>query len=111
MTKIKLEQENEDLLQRVFKAEASRDLETTKDVNRRKEFAKAFNWRKQKSVYNYDEEIILPSWEEIFIEIGKLLQQKKVNSCKQDIEDINNKIDEIQRNICSEIHPNFPVSN
>lgn len=111
MTKIKLEQENEDLLQRVFKAESARDLQVDKDVRIRKEFSKAFNWKKQKSSYSFEEESYLPSWEEIFVEIGKLLEQKGTNTCKELINDIHSRIDRIETDIRSEIHPNFPASN
>ncbi len=44
------------------------------DDRRRKEFAKSFNWYEQKTQYSYKEEreAIVPSWEQIFVEVGKL---------------------------------------
>lgn len=47
------------------------------DEHRRKEFAKAFRWHKQPKPYSgvYDEppEPILPSWEQIWVNLGTLL--------------------------------------
>lgn len=40
----------------------------------RKEFAKAFNWRDEAIYYNGSKEYIIPTWEQIFIQIGKLLK-------------------------------------
>lgn len=46
------------------------------DERRRKEFAKAFNWVKNIQTFGYshiEKEPQLPTWEEIFVQIGKLL--------------------------------------
>lgn len=46
------------------------------DERRRKEFAKAFNWIKniQRIGYSHiEQEPQLPSWEQIFVQLGKLL--------------------------------------
>lgn len=45
------------------------------DERRRKEFAKAFNWYK-KGRYDSESEPTIPSWEEIFVQVGKLLREK-----------------------------------
>ena len=46
------------------------------DERRRKEFAKAFNWVKNIQMIGYshvEQEPQLPSWEQIFVQVGKLL--------------------------------------
>lgn len=44
------------------------------DVRRRREFAKAFNWYKPKGVCDShgESDPITPSWEQIFVQIGRL---------------------------------------
>ena len=37
------------------------------DERRRKEFAKAFSWYQERSAYKPERELLLPSWEQIFI--------------------------------------------
>jgi len=47
-----------------------------KDERRRREFAKAFNWYRPVMMlgrYHEVREPTLPSWEEIFVQVGKLL--------------------------------------
>lgn len=62
------------------------DYWITDDTKKRKEFAKAFNWYKKKGQYDYTEEILTPSWEEIFVEVGKLLAKENYLKFKADLE-------------------------
>ena len=48
------------------------DTALAKDKEIRQEFAKAFNWLKQRGPYDNERELLKPSWNQIFIEIGKL---------------------------------------
>jgi vacuolar-type H+-ATPase catalytic subunit A/Vma1 len=75
-----------------------------KDARIRKEFAKAFGWYKEKEPFHgmvkATEELKDISWEEVFIEVGKLLQAAK---------DKENDLDRISRevsNIIKEVSPN-----
>lgn len=45
--------------------------------NLRQEFAKAFDWYVQETRYDAEKELKTPTWEEIFVEIGKLLSVKR----------------------------------
>ena len=47
----------------------------TKDERMRKEFAKAFGWYENPGSYGYDNKKNprLPSWQEVFVETGRLL--------------------------------------
>ena len=51
------------------------------DLEIRKEFAKAFNWYKGESIYGYSSKERVfkePTWSEIFVELGKLLERSKI---------------------------------
>ena len=55
---------------------------TEKDLLIRKEFAKAFNWYVQESAYGYssrESRVKEPTWVEIFVELGKLLQKSDMD--------------------------------
>jgi len=58
------------------------------DIRLRKEFAKAFNWYKKGSNYNYKEELEEPSWEEIFVKVGELLRDYKEKEINEAIDTI-----------------------
>ena len=59
----------------------------------RKEFAKVFNWIEPYDPYRSSSytEFILPSWEKIFVEVGKLLE-------KRDCKDLSDQITKIEDN-------------
>jgi len=65
-----------------------------RDKKIREEFAKTFSW------YDYDcgrPEPILPSWEQIFVEIGKLLaKQKSCNCCIAELENLKSRIKKLE---------------
>jgi len=67
----------EQLVIDLAKTRASQDWWLRDDERRRKEFAKAFNWVKNAGYSSYtnhiDKEPQLPSWEQIFIQVGRLL--------------------------------------
>lgn len=49
----------------------------------RKEFSKAFNWYEYKNTYGYSDRTKCykePTWAEIFIQIGRLLERNEINS-------------------------------
>ncbi len=59
-------------------------------MKRRKEFARAFGWNKQKKQYDYGEaELYEPTWIEVFVELGKLLSLR-------DFRDFEGNLSEIQ---------------
>jgi len=70
----------EEFIEEKAKLEKMNEHFVAQDKNIRTEFAKAFNWYKEKKRFDYDDddkEFYLPSWQEIFVEIGKLLAKKK----------------------------------
>ena len=69
------------------------------DEYRRKEIAKAFGWYKKRGQYDYsDTEPRLPSWEEIFVELGRLLQSKDFNALQTRVDIIHREVEELRRN-------------
>ncbi len=77
------------------------------DERRKKEFAKAFSWYEKQAMYHYDREIKLPSWEEIFVEIGKLLAAKNFMDFKGNLSELECKVNNLEEKIRKEIHPNL----
>src|SRR3990167_10014967 len=67
----------EQLIEEVANLEHENEKYLTNDQLRRKEFAKAFNWRKSQGMYDRGEnEPSLPTWEQVFVELGKLLAMR-----------------------------------
>ena len=70
------------------------------DVGRRKEFAKAFNWWKLQTIYDYgDREPLLPSWEEIFVEVGKLLAARTFYDFEGNISELECAVKDLQEKL------------
>lgn len=78
------------------------------DEQRRREFAKAFGWRKSSNPYSGETEYSLPTWIEIFVEIGKLLSAKNFMDFEVNITELSQRLGNLEENIRNEIHPNFP---
>src|SRR3990167_2261607 len=86
----------------------------------RLEFSKAFRWYKKKGAYDsgYDDpKEILPTWEQIFIELGRLLERQKRLDYITDNENISLRLkeleiahSELEHNLRSEVHTNLPQS-
>jgi len=64
--------------------------DTSKDQYLRKEFARAFGWFKKKDYYDStrESEPRTPTWEEIFIEVGRLLAQRDFRDFEGNISEI-----------------------
>mgnify|MGYP001604636301 CR=1 FL=1 len=81
------------------------------DQIHRKEFAKAFSWhKKQKSylgTYNEPPEPILPSWEQIWVNLGTLLAARNFMDYKGNISELECKLENLENKISKEVHPNL----
>ena len=75
------------------------------DERRRNEFAKAFNWYEPIGQYNREPQIKIPSWEQIFVELGKLLATRNFYDCEGNISRLECKLEDLEKKIRSEIHP------
>lgn len=70
------------------------------DELRRKEFAKAFNWYQEKNPYTYNQrELKIPSWTEIFVELGKILAAKDFRNLEGNVSDLEFKFNDLERMI------------
>ena len=65
----------------------------------RKEFAKAFDWYKKKGMYDYEQELRLPTWEEIFIKLGRLLSRDNYSDIFDRVKIIENDLQWIHQHI------------
>src|SRR3990167_2039173 len=78
------------------------------DDRRRKEFAKAFSWRKPQEMYSpRDNEPATPTWEQIFVEIGKLLAARTFYDLEGNVSELEYAIKNLEEKIKKEIHPNL----
>jgi len=68
----------EELIIKVAELERANELFVLDDQSKRKEFAKAFRWYKASSPYRFNdsEEVILPTWEQVWVRIGSLLNDR-----------------------------------
>ena len=81
------------------------------DQINRKEFAKAFRWHKQpkpySGAYNEPPEPILPSWEQIWVNLGTLLAARNFMDFEGNISELEVKLEDLENKIRKEIHPNL----
>jgi len=103
-----MKQTKEQLLVELTRVRQSHEDWVTSDLSRRKEFARAFGWSKPKKQYDYTTEPYEPTWVEIFIEIGKLLSARNFMNFEGNLSELEVKLENLERNIRSEIHPNLP---
>lgn len=82
-----------------------------KDQLIRKEFAKAFKWNKQPNpysgAYNEPPEPILPSWEQVWVNLGTLLAARNFMDYEGNISELECKLENLETKIRKEIHPNL----
>lgn len=103
-----MEQTKENLIKRVAELENMLKERVGYGERVRKEFAKAFHWYKERKQFDYGEtEVRLPSWEEIFVEIGKILAARNFMDFEGNISGLECKIEELENKIKKEIHPNL----
>ena len=92
MTKEELLKQNGEIVIRL-------DTALDKDKEMRQEFAKAFNWFKKQGLYDNERELLNPSWNQIFIEIGKLQAAKTCYDLEGNVSELEHKVEEINRTL------------
>ncbi len=75
----------EELNTRVGTLEAQLDSARARDKEMRMQFSSTFNWKKQKGQYDYSEETYDPSWNDIFVKIGRLLQDRECHDMEKEV--------------------------
>ena len=86
----------EDLLKENARLAQSNKEWQDANTARKTEFAKAFRWTSQKA-YSSEESFRTPTWEEIFVELGKLLASRTFKNQASDIENLYNEINVLRQ--------------
>ena len=73
----------------------------------RKEFAKAFGWYKKRGMYDVVDEILKPTWEQIFIELGRLIQRQRTEIEQSRMTALEEDMFQLKEKIRREINPNL----
>lgn len=77
-----------------------------KDEGIRKEFAKIFVWREPQNFHRNDD-FVVPSWERIFTEVGKLLAARTFLNYEGNVSELECRLNDLEQKIRKEIHPNL----
>ena len=104
---MKEKQTKEQLLSEVSKLETQL-RERTECLERvRKEFAKAFNWYRRPNPYGSENnEAMLPSWEQIFVEVGKLLAARTFYNLEGNVSELECKLEDLEKRLLKK-YPDF----
>ena len=97
-----MKQTKEQLVIELAKIRQSHEEWVSGDLQRRKEFARAFNWRKEKKQYGYSNdqmELYEPTWMEIFVKLGKLLSIKDFSNFQDTIFQLERTVEELQKEL------------
>lgn len=109
-----MKQSKEQILIELTKIKQSYENLISKDERIRKEFAKAFYWHKQpkpfSGAYNEPSEPILPSWEQIWVNLGTLLAARNFMDIEGNVSKLEIRLENLEQNIRKEIHPNLSPS-
>jgi len=92
----------EQLIAEVAILKSEKEAFSTRGECLRKEFAKSFNWYESKSDYGYsnsERKLRLPTWEEIFVEVGKLLAARNFMDYEGNISELQCAVSEIKNEI------------
>lgn len=75
------------------------------DERRRKEFAKAFSWFKKRGQYDYNSEPepSLPTWEQIWVNLGSLLASRNFLDFSGNVRDLQTKVEALENKYREEI--------
>lgn len=106
---MKTSKSKEELIEEVAELKYQNEQYLLQDQIRRKEFAKAFAWYKQRQPYSYrnENEPQLPSWEQVWVNIGYLTAQRDFRDYEGNISELECKLEDLEKKIRSEIHPNL----
>lgn len=70
------------------------------DERRRKEFAKAFTWYVPNNhSWNQERQPLIPTWEQIFVNVGQLLAQRDFRNYEGNISEMELAIGKLQKEI------------
>lgn len=67
------------------------------DEKIRKEFAKAFNWTERGLLWSVDNKPVVPTWEQIFVQVGVLLSADKFVKVENNLFDLSTRMQQIEK--------------
>jgi len=76
----------EELIKRVAVLESQQASQIAEDQRLREEFGKTFGWVKKAGRYDDNLVVVTPSWEKIFVEVGRLMEKKDVLNLASKVE-------------------------
>lgn len=98
----------EDILKQLAILQSEVEHLTAQDQSVRKEFAKAFRWHKllkpYSGGYNEPAEPILPSWAQVWVNLGTLLAVRDFRDYEGNISALELEIEELKRKITTKNH-------
>ena len=91
----------EQLIEELANVKHDYEILMTNDQIRRKEFAKAFAWFKMQQPYSYrnENEPQIPSWEQIFVNVGFLTAQRDFRNHEENISELECKLEDLEKRI------------
>lgn len=89
----------EQLIERAADLKHDNERLTTADQIIRREFAKAFSWYETTPNFGYERKPLVPSWEQIFVEIGKLLAARTFYSLEGNVSELECAVEQIKRDL------------
>lgn len=96
-----MKQSKESLIAELAKSQQFNEHWSKEDERRRKEFAKAFGWFKR-NPYGGDPEYSVPTWEQIWVEVGKLLNVRDFRDYEGNISELECKLEDLEKRIAPE---------
>src|SRR3990167_9799915 len=100
---MKKEQQTRERLQiELVKIRQSHEEWVSGNERRKQEFAKIFGWFKSHSGYGDERLPIVPSWEQIFTEVGKLLAARNFYDFEGNLSELEIKVESIEEKIKKE---------
>jgi hypothetical protein len=110
-------EKRDDLVAKVAKLEKMNEHYVVQDKRLREEFAKSFKWGQPKhGRYSYSAfdtvnkeewEWRVPTWEQVFVEIGKLKSLADFRDYEGNLSELECKLEDLEKRIKKEIHPNL----
>lgn len=92
-------QTKENLIIELAKIRQTQEGWVSGDLQRRREFARAFGWNKPKRQYDSDVELYEPTWVEIFVKLGKLLSVKEFRDFEGNVSELGCRLEKLENKL------------
>ena len=102
-----MKQTKEQFITEVAKLRQSHEEWVSGNDRRKQEFAKIFGWFKSHSGYGDERLPIMPSWEQIFTEVGKLLAARNFYDFEGNLSELECKLEDLEKRLLKDVNPNL----